>query len=151
MTRVDFYQLPDKDLDASLRFACRLCLKALGSNMPVHIRVDDQPQAQTVDQLMWDYPKHRLLPHAVIDGQEDPKAHAAARGNHPVHIGWQEPSHDTGLLINLGSDVPSFFGRFDRVAEIIVDESKTLRREHYKFYRQRGYPLHHHALEDWDK
>ena len=47
--------------------------------------------------------------------------------------------------------MPSFFGRFDRVAEIIVDESKHLRREHYKFYRQRGYPLHHHALEDWDK
>ena len=151
MTRVDFYQLPDKDLDASLRFACRLCLKALGSNMPVHIRVDDQPQASIVDQLMWDYPKHRLVPHAVIDGQEDPKAHVADRGNHPVHIGWQVPSHDTGLLINLGSDVPSFFGRFDRVAEIIVDKSKTLRRKHYKFYRQRGYPLHHHALEDCDK
>ena len=49
MTRVDFYQLPDKDLDASLRFACRLCLKALGSYMPVHIRVDDQPQAQAVE------------------------------------------------------------------------------------------------------
>ena len=151
MTRVDFYQLPDKDLDASLRFTCRLCLKALVSNMPVHIRVDDQTQAQAVDDLMWDYPKHRLVPHAIIDGAADPKAHDAARSNHPVHIGWREPAHDTGLLINLGNDVPSFFGRFDRVAEIIVEESKTLRRGHYKFYRERGYPLHHHALEDWDQ
>lgn len=150
MTRVDFYQLPDKDLQASLRFACRLCLKALGSNMPVHIRVDDQAQAVAIDELMWEYPKHRLVPHAIIDGQAESQTQEIARSKHPVHIGWQEPCHDTGLLINLGNNVPNFFGRFDRVAEIIVDESKTLRREHYKFYRQRGYPLHHHALEDWD-
>lgn len=151
MTRVDFYQLPDKDLEASLRFACRLSLKALSSGLAVHIHVDDQQQAVAIDELMWDYPKHRLVPHAIIDGLEQAESQKSARDQHPVHIGWQEPSHDTGLLINLGSDVPSFFGRFDRVAEIIVDESKALRRDHYKFYRQRGYPLHHHALEDWDQ
>lgn len=150
MTRVDFYQLPDKDLEASLRFACRLCLKALSGGMVVHVRVDDQQQAQALDELMWDYPKHRLVPHTIIDDAEKADALATLKQN-PVHIGWQEPSHDTGLLINLGNDVPSFFGRFDRVAEIIVDASKVLRREHYKFYRQRGYPLHHHALEDWDQ
>lgn len=145
MTRIDFYELPDKDLDASLRFACRLCLKALGNDMVVHVRVNDAEQAQMVDELMWDYPKHRLVPHDVIDGES--QAHGAS----PVHIGWQEPQHDTGLLINLGNDIPSYFGRFDRVAEIIVDESKNLRREHYVFYRQRGYPLHHHPLTDWDQ
>jgi DNA polymerase-3 subunit chi len=145
MTRIDFYELPDKDLDASLRFACRLCLKALGNNMVVHVRVNDADQAQAVDELMWDYPKHRLVPHEIIQEQGDKAASS------PVHIGWQAPKHDTGLLINLGNDIPNYFGRFDRVAEIIVDESKTLRREHYKFYRQRGYPLHHHPLTDWDQ
>ena len=145
MTRIDFYELPDKDLDASLRFACRLCLKALCNNMVVHVRVNDADQAQAVDELMWDYPKHRLVPHEIIQEQGD-KAVSST-----VHIGWQAPKHDTGLLINLGNDIPNYFGRFDRVAEIIVDESKTLRREHYKFYRQRGYPLHHHPLTDWDQ
>ncbi len=145
MTRIDFYELPDKDLDASLRFACRLCLKALGNNMVVHVRVDDAAEAQLVDELMWDYPKHRLVPHDILQPDSDAVIHS------PVHIGWQEPKHDNGLLINLGSDIPSYFGRFDRVAEIIVGASKTLRREHYKFYRQRGYPLHHHPLADWDQ
>jgi DNA polymerase-3 subunit chi len=147
MTRVDFYQLPDKELQASMRFACRLSLRALGSGMVVHVQVDDEAQAEAVDELMWDYPKNRLLPHTVIGAQTAPQSSL----QHPVHIGWREPSHDTGLLINLGSNVPNFFGRFDRVAEIIVDESKALRREHYTFYRQRGYPLHHHALDDWEK
>jgi DNA polymerase-3 subunit chi len=111
----------------------------------VHVRVNDADEAQAVDELMWDYPKHRLVPHEIIQEQGD-KAVSS-----PVHIGWQAPKHDTGLLINLGNDIPNYFGRFDRVAEIIVDESKTLRREHYKFYRQRGYPLHHHPLTDWDQ
>ena len=54
------------------------------------------------------------------------------------------------MLINLGSDVPTFFGRFDRVAEIVLDPERDLGRERYRHYRDRGYPLQHHELNDWE-
>ena len=92
MTRVDFYQLPDKDLEASLRFACRLSLKALSSGLAVHIRVDDQQQAVAIDELMWDYPKHRLVPHAIIDGLEQAESQKAREINTPCTLAGRNPA-----------------------------------------------------------
>ena len=72
----------------------------------------------------------------------------------PVNVSYVYPNGRSltpdDLLINLAKEVPSFLGRFDRVAEIIVGETKDQGREHYKFYRDRGYPLHHHDLKDWE-
>ena len=113
MTRVDFYILSDMTKDAALRFACRLSLKAFQSGHTVHVNVTDEDEAQSLDQLMWDYPKHRFLPHKnTSDGD-------AATGV-PVHISYAEPHFNAGLMINLSNSVPAFFGRFDRVAEIVV-------------------------------
>ena len=142
MTRVDFYILEDEGLDAAMRFACRLCLKAYQGGHPVYVRTLDEDQAQNLDELMWDYPRHRFIPHR-LRGNDTQSA--------PVHIGTGEPEVSEGLLINLGADVPSFFGRFDRVAEIIVGATKTEGRDRYAHYRKRGYPLHHHELADWEE
>ncbi len=142
MTRIDFYILEDEGLDAAMRFACRLSLKAYQSGHPVHIRAASTEQAAALDELMWDYPKQRFIPHRV--NQRD-----ALKA--PIHICTEEPTVNEGLLINLGEDVPVFFGRFDRVAEIVVSETKATGRERYSHYRKRGYPLHHHELTDWEE
>tara|TARA_X000000950_G_scaffold58199_1_gene70293 strand:+ start:662 stop:1099 length:438 start_codon:yes stop_codon:yes gene_type:complete len=144
LTRIDFYILEDKGLDAAYRFACRLSLRALDNAMPVHIQVADSEEAETLDAMMWDYPRHRMLPHRVL-GVETPGS-----GDAPIHIAFGEPIHETGLLINLAPKIADFFGRFDRLAEILVEDTKVLGREHYKFYRDRGYPLHHHDIKHWD-
>ncbi len=167
MTRVDFYVLEDLSEDAAMRFACRLCLKAIQGGMPVHVQLEDKTQVAAMDTLLWDYPKHRFLPHQLVtEPSETTEAQAASSiesatvdgeaGNNqdsvksPIHIGCDGPLHDSGLLINLATQVPSFFGRFDRVAEVIVGATKDQGRDHYKFYRDRGYPLHHHDLKDWE-
>ena len=62
MTRVDFYILDDQAQDASMRFACKLGLKAYLSGHPVHVHVDDANSAAELDELMWDYPNSMLLP-----------------------------------------------------------------------------------------
>lgn len=127
-----------------MRFACRLSLKAWHEGHNVHVHVDDTVAAQAMDELMWDYPKHRFVPHQVTaESDADPKS--------PVHIGWAEPMHTEGLLINLSADVPAFFGRFDRVAEVVVGDSREQGRTRYKHYRDRGYPLHHHEIGDWEQ
>jgi|TARA_B110000977_G_C10720438_1_gene354983 DNA polymerase-3 subunit chi len=184
VTRVDFYVLEDLSEDAAMRFACRLCLKAIQGGMPVHVQLEDKAQVAAMDTLLWDYPKHRFLPHQVVAGTTEAAAEQTESANatdsaekeaeskdqtniqtseqardrakngagvkSPIHLGCDGPLHDGGLLINLAFQVPSFFGRFDRVAEIIVGETKDRGREHYKFYRDRGYPLHHHDLKDWE-
>lgn len=123
-----------------MRFACRLGLKASHTGNCVHVHVNDANHAVHVDELMWDYPKHRFIPHEIIDNA----AHS------PIHIGHEEPQLQEGLMINLATDIPKFFGRFDRVAEIVVGTTREQGRERYKYYRDRGYPLHHHELDSWE-
>ena len=91
---------------------------------------------------MWNYPSGRFLPHDVLSNQT---------AESPVQLGWEEPLLEEGLLINLSEEIPYFFGRFDRVAEIIVQNQVSEGRERYKFYRDRGYPLGHHQLNQWEE
>ena len=147
MTRIDFYILSDMTRDAGLRFACRLSLKGYQKGHPILIHTRDEAEAQDLDALMWDYPKHRFLPHEIVEKSD---ANTPKVANTPIHITWEAPLRNTGMLINLTDEVPDFFGRFDRVAEIVVDETKVSGRTRYKHYRDRGYPLHHHELDQWE-
>jgi DNA polymerase-3 subunit chi len=142
VTRVDFYILQDVDAAAARRFACRLAVKAMSGGTPVHLHVDDDAAAADLDDLLWNYPEHRFVPHAT---QADPAARSA-----PVVVGWETPPEPEGVLVNLSSGIPTFFGRFDRVAEIVVDANRASGRDRYKFYRDRGFPLFDHHLDDWE-
>jgi DNA polymerase-3 subunit chi len=141
VTRIDFYILDDQTVDASRRFACRLSAKAFQAGQSVHIHVQDADERQIMDELLWDYPKHRFLPHEVVTDTPS---------SCPIQIGSDAPHLDVGLLINLTQQVPKFFGRFDRVAEVVVGENRDAGRDRYKHYRDRGCPLHHHNLSDWE-
>ncbi|MFW6092497.1 MAG: DNA polymerase III subunit chi [Pseudomonadota bacterium] len=147
MTRVDFYILQDVDWNAACRFACRLAVKAVGSGNRVHMHTDDVDAAADLDDLLWNYPEHRFLPHVRED---DPASGGNTVPAAPVVLGWSLPAAPDGVLINLASEIPTFFGRFERVAEIVVDENRATGRARYKFYRDRGYPLHHHQLDEWE-
>ena len=154
MTRIDFYILSDVGEDAAMRFACALSLKAIRKGNLVHIHTKDERLARELDELMWDYPRHRFIPHTIPsrDGA-GVMTNKASQPVAPVHIDHCPPRHDghnEGLLINLGASVPDFFGRFDRVAEIIVGETRQAGRDRYRHYQDRGYPLHHHNLDDWE-
>ena len=143
MTRVDFYVLPDVDLEARLRFACRLAHRAVAAGQHVHVHAADSAACSDLDVLMWTYPDYRFLPHGV-------SGEATVR-NAPVVIGHREPEAGVDqLLINLAMSIPPFFGRFERVAEIIVQRLVEDGRVRYKYYRDRGYPLFNHKLDQWD-
>ena len=140
MTRIDFYILQDVELDAMQRFACRLATKAVFNGNDVYVHATDDNHARGMDELLWQYPDQRFVPHAL--------AGEAIRV--PIQIGWQEPADQDDVLINVSGGVPGFFGRFDRVAEIVVRSEREAGRARYKFYRDRGFPLFHHELDDWE-
>ncbi len=147
MTRVDFYILPDRDKQARERFACRLANKAVQAGQSVLLHGEDESHCQDLDELLWQYPEHQFLPH----GLQSELAQAEHGKRAPVVISHQEPFADMDqVLINLSADIPAFFGRFDRVAEIVVQSSTSAGRDRFRFYRDRGYPLFHHDLEDWE-
>lgn len=140
MTRIDFYILPDTDVDAKFRFACRLAHRAVADGGVAHVRTASAEATAVLDALMWSYPEGRFLPHTTTDEAEA-----------LVHIGHDEPpAGPDELLINLGDDVPQYFDRFRRVCEVVPGPELDAGRARYSQYRRRGYPLHHHELDDWE-
>ncbi len=142
MTRIDFYILKDVQLAAQHRFACRLTAKALHQGQSVVLHTGSEAEAREVDELLWHYPDRRFLPHAVQGDRGAAKA--------PVLISWETPESYDGVLVNLSGAVPDFFNRFQRVAEVVVEETREAGRERFRFYRHRGYPLYDHQLDEWE-
>lgn len=142
MTRVDFYILPDIDEIARHRFTSRLAARAVAAGNKVYVRADADAIGD-LDALLWDYPPAQFLPHAPL---------ASADGE-PVTIGSvdDEPA-DGGMMINLAAGVPPFplFARFERVAEVVLSPDRAAGRAKYREYRERGYRLFHHELDDWE-
>ena len=139
MTQVDFYILDESAPRSRLMFACKLADKVVGMGHKVFVQVPDEGSARELDDLMWTYHDRSFLPHCLAG--QDPEA--------AVHIGHgSEPGEGFHLLINLASDVPGFFARFERVAEVVDGDAthKAQGRERFRFYKDRGYPLETHKL-----
>ena len=65
----------------------------------------------------------------------------------PIFIHHQpQPNGERPLLINLSATIPTWFAQFERVIELVTEDNKLEARQHYSFYKDRGYPLNHHNL-----
>ena len=144
MTQVDFYILESDSDDARLRVACRIADKAMQQNQHVFINSTSDAQARQLDELLWTFSQGSFVPHRIVRHDTD------AAPQEPVVIGLQQhPRCERwDVLINLAPEVPEFFSRYERVAEV-VDGDPTRReqsRERYRFYRDRGYKLDTHQV-----
>ena len=151
MTRIDFYVLPELRLDAREHFAARLAAKAFRQGHRSLIQVADDTAVERLQALLWEEPRNAFLGHARLGeagiDQRAPVVLAAGRELAQVDPAAL-PVHD--LLINLELEIPARFAAFDRVAEIICQDEQVrdAGRVSYRFYRERGYPLHHHDLAE---
>ena len=137
MTQIDFYT----HVDDKLRTACRLAAKAFSRELCVMVFCPDADTAGRVDRLLWTTPATSFIPHCLA---RDPLAAVT-----PVVIDHDgaEPLHDQ-ILLNLRSERPPFFSRFQRLIEIVSldEDDRGLARERFKFYRDRGYEIRAHDL-----
>ena len=144
MTQVDFYILDNDSEDARLRLACRIVDKATQQDQHVFVNSTSDGEAQKLDELLWTFSQGSFIPHKIVrDAVETAPREPVVIGLHQQPVGerWQ-------LLINLAADVPDFFSRYERVAEV-VDGNAVRReqsRERYRFYRDRGYKLNTHQV-----
>lgn len=140
-TRIDFYLLQDVDAIARRRFCCRLAHRAVAGGRRVHVRAGEE-DARDLDELMWVYPHEQFLPHARL--------RADVAQPEPVLIAGEDEALAGEVLINLGAGIPPFVPRFERVAEVILRGDRDEGRERYRGYREQGYALFHHEVDDWD-
>ena len=139
MTRVGFYVVQAAEAARRMEVAVRLTDKAFSQGHRVFINATDEGQARALDKMLWSYRQASFLPHA-LKGQEH---------DDTIAIGWgQDPGNHNDLLINLQLDIPPFFSRFARVAEVVTQDEQSLAalRKAWTFYRERGYELNKYDL-----
>ena len=103
-------------------------------------RTQSQAEARTLDELMWDSPAGRFLPHGTGPAGKDS----------PVHIfdsGEEIPS-GRDVIINLASTAVPEPTRFSRLLEIVPPraDQRTASREKFRQYRDQGLEPAHHAI-----
>lgn len=140
MTRVDFYILQDSRADTG-RVTCKLAEKAYKQGHQVYINAASDQQLKQLDELLWTFRDGSFLPHERYSSD--------TAGEHPILLGHAiEPDGPSDVLVNLADEIPAFFSRFNRVAELVGgdDEQREAARTRYRFYKDRGYTLNTHKL-----
>ena len=138
MTQIDFYT----HVDDKLKTACALAGKAFARGMRLTVCCPDAETAQRLDRMLWTTPATGFLPHCAPG---DPLA-----AQTPVIIDCSSDDnllHDD-VLINLRPEQLPFFGRYQRLIEIVSldDGDRAGARERFRFYRDRGYEIRSHDL-----
>jgi DNA polymerase III subunit chi len=143
MTRIDFYIRKENTLADRQAFACRLVQKASVLGHKIYIHCASAEDAHAMDKLLWAFQDTSFIPH---------KLSQTGGAECAIEIGYSNDNNACGahhdLLINLGFDVPVFFTRFERLAEIVVQEPRVLEatRNNYRHYSHKNYPLHNHDM-----
>ncbi|WP_250657632.1 DNA polymerase III subunit chi [Alkalimarinus coralli] len=132
MAKADFYILNSSDHRSRLEFLCRLIEKTTKLGHKIYIHTNNEQQATDVDDYLWTYKIESFLPHD-LSTDAPPSA--------PVTIGFSNDcQYHNDLLINLASELPAFYKNFERVAEIVTQDDKTLKelRSHYRQIKNDG-------------
>lgn len=137
MTRIDFYQL-DQARHRQEDVVCKLCAKAYTQKQNILILTQSPEQSDQLDQLLWVFEDDSFIPHDVeeVEGLTTPVL---------IHDAPAAPDNRE-VLINLSASVPTFFAQFERVLELVTDDNRDSARDRYRYYKDRGYELHHHNL-----
>lgn len=135
MRPVDFYLLPDGDMDARDLFACRLVEKAWRSDHRVFVHTADSAATSHFDALLWRFRPGSFVPHQRVEENQPMYS--------PVLISHRDarPAADCDVMVNLGAGVPACSEEFERVVEIVIAnrELQARAREHWRHYRERGF------------
>lgn len=139
MTEVAFhFNAPDK-----VAYACRLLRKALGSGSRLVVVGDDETLG-LLDRALWTMAPHEFIAHCRADApafvvEASPVVLAASTQGMP---------HQQ-VLVNLADEVPTGFGSFERLIEVVGRDDADDRqraRARWKHYADRGYAITRHDL-----
>ncbi len=144
MTKINFYLSGNNTLRGRLFLACRLVEKAREHKLQVHIHTDGYNTTKRMDEMLWIWKESSFIPHIsdISNNWSDTFSEPVSIASHYV------PRKHCDYLINLSNQVPEFFSRYAKMAEII-DQNETILtagRERYSFYKNKGYTLNYYQL-----
>ena len=137
--QIDFYVLDNPEQSAE-HFACQLAMMAWEQGHHVAVLTADEHEADSLDEIMWNFPHGRFLPHAR--GKADSNT-AVCIETHDAEI-----QADRDVAINLADCAVSEPGRFKRLLEIVPStEHKRLASRHkFREYRNLGLNPESHKI-----
>lgn len=137
MTRVVFYfNAADK-----AEVARRLAAKVYRAGQRALLYTRDEALAAGLDDALWTAQQLSFIPHVRC-------GHPLARQT-PILIGDRpDELASSDVVVNLAGEQPAFFGRFERLMEIVTGDpaDRQAARERYRYYQERGYALETHDL-----
>jgi DNA polymerase-3 subunit chi len=137
VTTIDFYF----NAEDRLQVACRLAAKAYGQKKRIVIYAPDADGASRIDRMLWTWQAIGFVPHCAVNDE------LAAETPVLIATGDETPA-GCGLLLNLASETPPHFARFERLFEVVTAEEadRAAGRGRYRFYQERGYKIANHDL-----
>ncbi|GMU72031.1 MAG: DNA polymerase III subunit chi [Burkholderiales bacterium] len=137
MTSIDFYTGADDAIDV----AARLVAKAWKQHGFVRVLTPDRATTDALDRRLWTVPATAFVPHCRLG--------SPLAAETPVLVD-ERLEHDgpACVLVNLHPEPPPFFSRFERLADVVGRETALAEagRRRWKFYRDHGYAMAHHAV-----
>jgi len=122
----------DSERLSAAHIACRLAMKAWEQGHLVMVLAADENDAASLDEVMWDFPAGRFLPHS----------RESAGSDTPVSIDVQGTQIPEGrdVLINLSDQPVAEPGRFRRLLEIVpaTEQQRLASRRKFRVYRDMG-------------
>ena len=134
MTEIAFHvNAPDK-----LDYACRLLRTTQKKSAQVLV-LGQMDALKSLSAKLWAMSPTEFLPHCLADATAEVIAHS------PIVLSSELPSSTTEsqVLLNLGAVLPAGFERFERLIELVGQDSDDLQaaRTRWKHYKDRGYAL----------
>jgi len=122
-------------LPAYFAQACQLAAYYYKQNKKVFIYTENQQDAFTVDEYLWQFDGDSFVPHNLIG--EGP------RYGSPVEISWLAPQHPRAILINLSQNIPEFNLNFQQIIDFVPaqEQLKINARLRYSAYKKLGHTL----------
>ena len=134
MTEIAFHvNAPDK-----LDYACRL-LRATQKKSAQVLVLGQMDALKSLSSKLWAMAPTEFLPHCLADASVDVLSHS------PIVLSAELPTNaaESQVLLNLGAVLPAGFERFERLIELVGQDSDDLQaaRIRWKHYKDRGYAL----------
>ncbi len=131
----------DSEQQSAAHIACRLAMKAWEQGHLVMVLATDENEAALLDEVMWDFPAGRFLPHA----------RSAAGSDTPVSIDVHGARIPDGrdVVINLSDKPVVEPGRFRRLLEIVpgAEPQRLASRQKFRVYRDMGLETATHHIQ----
>lgn len=130
IAEVRFYDLDTQDPHEKLKLVCRLVAKAYEISQSTIVWTPSTKITEQLNELLWDYPVNRFIPHIV--GKEPPDH------KNLVRISSEQPNDSHYLLINLTNQKVGIGGKYERIFEIVLPSEFEESKERFSHYDELG-------------